>query len=128
MDLIGISDGYDFRTSTIGKVLNLYVQTLLYNRHSRILTGLISILVLFICASYIPQYLRIKHRGSDGISPIFIILQSVYTASALANVLVIAVSWSRQQGCREKYPLGKCMFEMMDYWQFAADWIGSTAM
>lgn len=92
------------------------------------LTALISILVIFICASYVPQFLRIKRRGSDGISPIFIILHSVYAASAFANVLVIAASWKRQQGCREKYPLGKCMLEMMDYWQFAADWIGSTAM
>ncbi|KAJ5774699.1 hypothetical protein N7457_009595 [Penicillium paradoxum] len=106
MDLLGYSYGDAFRSSALGKVLNL-------------------LLVLLILISYIPQYLRIHTFHGDGISPTFILLRSVYAASSLANILVLPSAWKIQQGCREKSPIGKCMIEMMDSWQFAADWIGS---
>jgi hypothetical protein len=82
-----------------------------------------------IIISYAPQYLRIKsHLGTYGISPIFILLRSVYATSCLANILVLPSAWKIQQGCRDKNPTGECMIEMMDVWQFLADWVGSHVM
>lgn len=58
-----------------------------------------SLIIAGLVLSYVPQWYRIiKHKNSEGFSPMFLLLGATSSASSLANI--VTLQWSQVACCR----------------------------
>ncbi|GAA5821830.1 hypothetical protein JCM10212_003144 [Sporobolomyces blumeae] len=88
-----------------------------HNRTGEILSLCI---VVGLIVSYLPQHVRIiRHRNSDGFSPLFLFLGATSSASSLGNI--ITLQWG-QVACCQYLTSGQCFESVLGIVQVFVQW------
>ncbi|GAA6025893.1 hypothetical protein JCM11491_001727 [Sporobolomyces phaffii] len=88
-----------------------------HNRTGEILSVCI---VVGLVVSYIPQHYRIiRHRNSDGFSPLFLFLGATSSASSLGNI--VTLQWG-QVACCKYLTSGQCFESVLGIVQIFTQW------
>lgn len=67
--------------------------------HDRTSLVLSLLIVIGLVVSYLPQWVRIiRHKNSEGFSPMFLLLGATSSASSLANI--VTLQWSQVACCQ----------------------------
>ncbi|GAA5896188.1 hypothetical protein JCM5296_007257 [Sporobolomyces johnsonii] len=88
-----------------------------HNRTGEILSLCI---VVGLVLSYLPQHLRIiRHRNSEGFSPLFLLLGATSSASSLGNI--VTLQWG-QVACCQYLSAGQCFESVLGIAQVFVQW------
>ncbi|KAG0659498.1 hypothetical protein C6P46_005135 [Rhodotorula mucilaginosa] len=80
-----------------------------------------SLIIAGLILSYVPQWYRIiKHKNSEGFSPMFLLLGATSSASSLANI--VTLQWS-QVACCQYLSAGQCFEQVLGIGQVFTQWL-----
>ncbi|GAA5992488.1 hypothetical protein JCM10908_000845 [Rhodotorula pacifica] len=89
--------------------------------HDTLTTVLSSLIILGLVVSYVPQWYRIvRHKNSEGFSPMFLLLGATSSASSLANI--VTLQWSQIACCRY-LSAGQCFEQVLGIGQVLTQWL-----
>ncbi|BGO89831.1 hypothetical protein NBRC10512_005600 [Rhodotorula toruloides] len=88
--------------------------------HDTTATVLSSLIIAGLLLSYAPQYIRIiRHKNSEGFSPLFLLLGATSSASSLGNI--VTLQWG-QVACCQYLSKGQCAESVLGIAQVFTQW------